>query len=479
MSSADSSSGAKSGDKPAAKRRGWVVWLSVLAVFVLVAVAGTVALISYNNHQIEVKPAPAVTHASSPVTAAKSSLADDALAAKVSAAMGVASEDPGFGDLHAIVADASTGKSLWSKNDDVAAMPASSLKILTASAALLGLDHGHRVETKVLRYGNTRDIVVQGAGDPTLSVDGNGFFHDAASIADLAAKVKAAMPEGVGKVYVDASLFTETFHSTWDKQGLSDGYVADVKPTMIDAGRVDPTDENSPRSKTPAADVATVLARALGAEDGGDVADGVPLPAVEPTTVASVRSAPLITRIRDMMLYSDNVLAESIARELAVKRGLPPTFEGAAEAVRSTLAEHGIRLDGAVLSDSSGLSTDDRVTPQHLATVLNAAVGPLREDEKTSGSDPEAAAVTVALRPLLDCLPVASVSGTLEGRFGQTSGAGLVRAKTGTLDKASALAGYVVTKSGQVLSFVMLSNDASILPARAAADRAASALADI
>ena len=76
-------------------------------------------------------------------------------------------------------------------------------------------------------------------------------------------------------------------------------------------------------------------------------------------------------------------------------------------------------------------------------------------------------------------LPVAAVSGTLSTRFASQSGAGIVRAKTGTLNKASALAGYVVSKSGQVLTFALISNEASLLPARAAADKAASALADI
>lgn len=476
LSSADSQSGT---------RRGWVVWVSILLVVLLAALGGALALISYNNRQIEVQPAPAVERAASPVTAARSSLADDTLAAKVTAAMDGATADTGFGQLHAVVSDATTGARLWGKDDSVVAMPASSLKILTAAAALLGIDDDHRVETKVLRYGESKDVVIQGAGDPTLSANGDGFFHDAASVADLAAKVRAAMPDGVGKVYVDTSLFPETFHSTWEKQGLADGYVADVEPAMIDAGRIDPKEENSPRSATPAEDIASVLAAQLGTEAGGNVADGVALPAVEPTVVASVQSAPLHTRLRDMMLYSDNVLAESIARELAVARNLPPTFAGAATAVRDTLAEHGFGLDGAILADSSGLSTDNRVTPKHLSEVLTAAAGPGsgQEASESGGESGETeekkAAVTDALRPLLDCLPVAGVSGTLADRFGNSSGAGLVRAKTGTLNKASALAGYVVTKSGQVLSFVMLSNEASLLPARAAADKAASALADI
>ena len=73
-------------------------------------------------------------------------------------------------------------------------------------------------------------------------------------------------------------------------------------------------------------------------------------------------------------------------------------------------------------------------------------------------------------------MPVGGVSGTLAGRYGDSGGAGWVRAKTGTLDGTSALAGYTVTEGGGVLTFVMLSNEASLLPARAAADAAAAKL---
>lgn len=83
------------------------------------------------------------------------------------------------------------------------------------------------------------------------------------------------------------------------------------------------------------------------------------------------------------------------------------------------------------------------------------------------------------MRPLLDTLPVAGVSGTLTGRYSGSEGAGWVRAKTGTLDGSSALAGYLVTEGGNVLTFALLSIDAPLLPARAAADEMATALRGI
>lgn len=452
------------------RRRGLLIGGAVSGIAVLLLGVGGV-VVTNDNRRIEVAAPPTVSRVAEPVAEAQSTLADDALGQQVASIMNDASTNSDFGDLHASVSDATTGKKLWGKEDTSLAMPASSMKILTSAAALLGLGEDHRVVTSVQRVAGTNDIVVRGAGDPTLSESGTGFFEDAGSIADLADQISAAMPEGVGMVYTDYSLFSEDFHVAWERAGLSDGYIAPVQSVMIDAGRVDPAEEESQRSATPALDVGASLARALGAKNGGSFADVTPQPAVDEEPMASVSSAPLITRIRDLMLYSDNVLAESVARELAISRGLPPTFAGAASAVRDTLAEHGFSLDGAVLSDSSGLSTDNRISAQHLSQVLTAAAGPIG----TEGTSSEAG----ALRPLLDCLPVASVSGTLADRFGGTEGAGLVRAKTGTLNSASALAGYVVTASGQVLTFVMISNDASILPARAAADKTASQLAAI
>lgn len=463
------------------KSRGLKIGGAIAGVLVIAAGSG-VAVVVNNNRQTVVDAPPAVSHVSAPVTAAQSSLDDGTLAQKVSAIMDAAAADPAFGELHGIVSDASTGQKLWGINDTAVALPASSMKILTASAALLDLGEDHRVSTRVYRVTGTNDIVLHGGGDPTLSKDGEGFFQDSASIAELAKKISVVIPEGVGKVYLDNSLFTESFHETWERAGLEDGYIAPVESVMMDAGRIDPTNEESQRSATPAVDAADALAEALGAENGGSLRDaakdGQSLP-LDPDLIALVQSAPLVTRVHEMMNYSDNVLAESIAREVAISRGLPPTFEGAARAVRDTLAEHGFPLDGAVLSDSSGLSTDNRISPQHLSEVLNSAAGPVESAEQGGLGESQESSESTSLRPLLDSLPVAAVSGTLATRFAGQSGAGIVRAKTGTLNKASALAGYAVTKSGQVLTFALISNEASLLPARAASDKAASALADI
>ena len=187
---------------------------------------------------------------------------------------------------------------------------------------------------------------------------------------------------------------------------------------MIDGGR-DPADDlDSKRSLTPALDAGRALAGALGVDPGAvRIAPG-PASGKE---LASVQSAPLIERLRQMMSDSDNVMAESIAREVAAEMQRPLSFAGAVDAVTSRLASAGVDMKGASLVDSSGLSVLDRLTATTLDDVVGAAAGP---------DQPQ-------LRPLVDLLPIAGGSGTLSDRFldpdTSRGAAGWLRAKTGSL----------------------------------------------
>jgi D-alanyl-D-alanine carboxypeptidase/D-alanyl-D-alanine-endopeptidase (penicillin-binding protein 4) len=83
---------------------------------------------------------------------------------------------------------------------------------------------------------------------------------------------------------------------------------------------------------------------------------------------------------------------------------------------------------------------------------------------------------------VLDMLPVAAWSGTLADRYVGSSGAGVVRAKTGTLTSVSTLAGLVQDKGGRLLAFALMADRvgpsaADTDAAEAALDRVASTLA--
>jgi D-alanyl-D-alanine carboxypeptidase/D-alanyl-D-alanine-endopeptidase (penicillin-binding protein 4) len=148
-----------------------------------------------------------------------------------------------------------------------------------------------------------------------------------------------------------------------------------------------------------------------------------------------------------MLTVSDNDLAEALARHVAIATDRPPTFSGGTGAVRSVLASLGVPTAGMAMLDGSGLSRQDRVPARALAAVLALDASPAHP----------------RLRAVLSGLPIAGFTGTLDedGRFGSGStlaGAGLVRAKTGSLTGVDTLAGIARDSSGGLLVFAFMSN---------------------
>ncbi|MBB0232722.1 D-alanyl-D-alanine carboxypeptidase, partial [Streptomyces calidiresistens] len=128
--------------------------------------------------------------------------------------------------------------------------------------------------------------------------------------------------------------------------------------------------------------------------------------------------------------------------------------------VTEALADLGLPMDGVRVVDGSGLDRSGRMTTDSLVGLLALAADPARPE----------------LRPVLTGLPVAGFTGTLDSRYPDV-GAGVVRAKTGTLTGVNALAGTVVDSDGRVLAFAFLTEGtASATAAQNALDRAAAAL---
>ena len=356
--------------------------------------------------------------------------------------------DPNLGRLTGRVTDALTGKALWTQQEDLPVQPASTNKVLTAAAALLALDLGARVTTKVISGDQPGVVVLVGGGDPTLSsaeVGQDTWYRDAARIGDLADQVRRSGVTAT-EIQVDGSAFNgPSLAPGWDPVDIEGGDIAPIEAVMVDGGRIQPTTPESRRSLTPALDAGRALAAALGVD-----AENVTLATASVTgrELGSVSSAPLVVRLGEMMNASDNVMAECIGREVAAAMGRPRSFAGAVEAITNRLATAHISLSGTTLMDSSGLSEDDRLTTRTLDGVLQAAAGP---------DNPQ-------LRPLLDMLPVAGGSGTLSDRFLNPKtgrgAAGWLRAKTGSLTRTNALAGVVTDRDRRVLTFAFVSNDA-------------------
>lgn len=358
--------------------------------------------------------------------------------------------DPNLGRFGGRISDALTGNQLWQLADDMPLVPASTNKVLTAAAALLTLDRQARISTRVVAGSPNAQgpVVLVGAGDPTLSAappDVPTWYRGAARIGDLVEQIHRSGMTPTA-VQVDISAFSgPTMAQGWDPADIDNGDIAPMEPVMIDCGRIQPTTVNSRRSKTPALDAGRELAKALGLDPGAVTIGTAPSGARQ---LAVVQSAPLVQRLGEMMDHSDNVLAESIGREVAAAINRPRSFAGAVDAVTNRLSTAHVDTTGATLVDSSGLSVDDRLTARTLDGTVQAAAGP---DQPS-------------LRALLDLLPIAGGSGTLADRFldqaTNQGPAGWLRAKTGSLTAINSLVGVVTDRSGRVLTFAFVSNAA-------------------
>lgn len=437
--------------------------VSVIAVVaVVVAVAAFLTAGSSSNAQVPPPRPPAIAK---PGVVPVTESAAAPTTAGMTAALAAAVANPNLGTLGGRVTDAATGQQVWEQRADAQMQPASTNKVLTAAAALLTLDRDARITTTVQAADQTLlpgVVVLVGGGDPVLSAAAPGqetWYRGAARISDLADQVRQSGVRPTA-VQIDASLFSgPDMAPGWDPADIEGGDIAPIQSVMLDAGRIQPTTFESRRSPTPALDAGRALAVALGVDPAR--VTFAPGPAGG-RQLASVQSAPLIERLRQMMNASDNVMAETIGREIAAATGRPLSFAGGVDAVISKLAAAGIDVRGASLVDSSGLSVANLLTALTLDEVVNFAAGP---------GHPE-------LRPLVDLLPIAGGSGTLSDRFISSdprSPAGWLRAKTGSLTRINSLAGIVTDVSGRVLTFAFISNNAG-MEGRTALDALASTL---
>jgi D-alanyl-D-alanine carboxypeptidase/D-alanyl-D-alanine-endopeptidase (penicillin-binding protein 4) len=427
---------------------------AVIGVAVLLLVAAVVALAAVlstpksTSDAKAVKAPPAAATAKPgivPVADSATKPTPDRLAATLAPFVA----DPNLGAMTGRITDAITGAQLWAQGADVPMQPASTNKVLTSAAALVTLDRGARLTTRVLASGQPGVVVLKGGGDPTLSAAPPGqdtWYKHAARISDLADQVRRSGTD-VKTVQVDVSDYSgPTMAPGWDPLDIDGGDIAPMESVMLDGGRTQPVSVDSGRSRTPALDAGRALAVALKVDPA--TVTVLPTGLQGGQEIASVQSPPLIERLRDLMNESDNVMAESTGREVAAKLSRPQSFDGAVQAVLSQLDKAKIDTSGAHLLDSSGLSVDDRLTAETLDGVVNAAAGNDQPD----------------LRPLLDLLPIAGGSGTLSNRYLDTDAGraslGYLRAKTGSLTGTNSLAGIVTDASGRVLTFAFLSNNA-------------------
>lgn len=178
-------------------------------------------------------------------------------------------------------------------------------------------------------------------------------------------------------------------------------------------------------------------------EDGFDAAKAQGLAQVESQTLAEI--------VKRMNKHSVNLFAELILRTLGKKFGTevpnniqtPQSVRGddiaGAAIIKKWLIEHRIAADEMQISDGSGLSRLDFVTPESFARAfIVAAKSPFAQE-------------------FTDSLPIAATDGTLGGRLSRAKGQ--VLAKTGTVTFVNSLAGYAQNKSGEIFTFAVIANN--------------------
>ncbi|MGZ4716890.1 MAG: D-alanyl-D-alanine carboxypeptidase/D-alanyl-D-alanine endopeptidase, partial [Acidimicrobiales bacterium] len=354
-------------------------------------------------------------------------------------------------------------------------MPASTEKLLTATAVLDRMGEDGTVTTSAVAESGPSDGVIDGdlyvvgAGDPLLATTGylstfdepDEPYNDYAKLAD--AIEQARVTEIRGKVIADESEFDAVrYLATWPKRYITANEVGPLGALMVNDGFTGLSEHpDQPAAVRHPGDPAQLAAETLTSllEQRGVSVDGAPTTGVAPqgtTTIASLDSLPMRTNVREMLRRSDNTTAEVLLKGLAAHDGQLGTTQAGAAVVQDALKELGLPTAGSVTTDGSGLDLSNRVTCNLLAAAL---------DHQGPGSS------------LADDLPVAGESGTLRKRMRGTAAEGKVRAKTGTLNEVSALAGFARAASGEDLTFAFIING-SLPTALTLSDQVAVALAE-
>ena len=375
------------------------------------------------------------------------------------------------------VTDLDSGEVLASRNADMGFIPASTVKAITALAALEILGPSHRFRTTIHANGKLKNgvldgnIWLHGGGDPMLAaqdllalarqlrdkglseVTGGYYYDDTALVATP--QIAAAQPQAApyNPAISALSLDFNRLHVRW-RQSPDGRFESQLIPAM---GTMAP---QLASASAPPGQPFTVPANDLGAETWlahrqhlptatGTLALpvkhparrtaqtfwalakrlGLSLPgpksgriATDARPVAALLSAPLLDTLRPALRHSNNLVSELIGR--ATTRRLTGQALGqdkSAAAIKRWLARRlaGTDWKTASLANHSGLSAASRITPKQMNAVMTAAL-----KGRYAGWD------------FASLLPVGGWDGALDGRFAGPATSGRVWAKTGTMHYA-------------------------------------------
>lgn len=425
------------------------------------------------------------------------------------------------------IVDAETGAPIFEQNASTPLMPASNLKVITSSAALSLLKPEFQFKTELLTDGRISgetlqgNLYLKGFGDPVL---------DDERLENLVEELRFLGVRTVtGNLIADDSFFdAERIGRGWKSTYGAAAYSAQISALTLDLNtveiRVRPTQSGQAASITlkpentffeivnrtvtsggrtrlsitrqlvnghnqiivsgnlyvrgateveklnlddPTLYVGNVAQNLLSKQEialQGKVVKG-PTPAGA-ALLASSQSPPLREVVSELNKHSINLIAENLLKFMGANfEGPPGTAAKGAKVVMERFLVNQVGLTrnpNLVMADGSGLSPLNRMTTEVLSKVLQHMY-----HEYDASVD------------FMASLPIAGVDGTLRKRMNTPEIKRRVRAKTGFIDGASSLSGYLYTKHDKVLIFSFLMNHYSnFYAAVSTQDRLCRALTD-
>jgi D-alanyl-D-alanine carboxypeptidase/D-alanyl-D-alanine-endopeptidase (penicillin-binding protein 4) len=420
------------------------------AIFAGVAYGSTSAAPDPGETQVAARPQPAMQ----PATAAL----------RTCSVLPYMQDERLMSGLYASVRLADSGDILFQNSGATPQRTASTLKVLTAAAAVMQLGADFQVTTSVVAGSQPGTIVLVGRGDATLSAMPPGtesVYAGAPKLSTLAAatiaQFKASNPgQKISTLVLDASYWNsnDKWDPSWERSEQTTGYHSEVTALQVDGDREDPTKATSPRSTDPIGHAGAAFVEALkDADTGGVVADNVTITngtASSGNVLAEVRSQPLRVLIPQMLLNSDNTLAEMLARIVSKDSGLGGSAASLQQAIPSLLwPEDPATARSVTIKDGSGLSENNAVPADVMSEFMRRVA---------SGGE--------NLDVVRDALPVAGKTGSLASRFtgDNAVAAGHVVAKTGWIKTSYSLAGFMDAADGTRLTFAFYAVGDGIQP---------------
>ncbi len=352
------------------------------------------------------------------------------------------------------------GRTVLARNPNLAVLPASTMKLILASTVLTELDPNSRFVTEAKAATQpvngvlSGDLYFVGGGDPLLATENylSTFVRQPQIATPLEQLVDDIVKTGVKEINGSVVGHDRRYDDlrsvpSWKPSYLTQGEVGPISALSVNDSFIVTTASTRRRTRQPvwkaaedppsqAAAVLTSMLKARGIKIAGEPRTAEPTESVPSEILATLSSPALGEIVGQMLSESDNNTAESLLKELAYsKKELGTTADGI-EVMKESLQKRGYPIGDLTLVDGSGLDRSNRVTCSVLIGAVEESISQIRK-----------------------LLPVSGTSGTLSARMKGPEVLGKVRAKTGSLNGVSALAGEVDLLDGRTLNFAMVLNE--------------------